>query len=94
MTGVSVGADGVEGGFTVDAALIATAFAIDEDRVRACMRAGEMTTKCETGVDADAGRFRLSFRYGSRALRLTVDATGTVLSKASFDVTPRPRAQG
>lgn len=93
MTGVSVGADGVAGGFTVDAALIATAFAIDEDRVRACMRAGEMTSQCETGVDADAGRFRLTFRYGSRALRLTVNEAGAVLSKASFDVTPRPKSR-
>lgn len=86
MTRVTVSAEG----FTVDAALLASAFAIDQDTLRRRMRAGEITTKCETGVDEDEGRFRLTFRDQTRAMRLTVDASGAVLSKVSFPVTPKP----
>lgn len=73
----------------MDAALLATAFEIDQDTVRAKMRAGEITSLCEAGVDEDAGRFRLTFRHQARALRLILDANGAVVSKARYPVTPR-----
>lgn len=82
MTGVEVTA----GGFTVDAALIAAAFGLSPADVPAAMRAGHITSRCETGIDADAGRFRLTFFHAGRALRLTVDGAGTVLSRATFPV--------
>ena len=77
-------------GFEVEAGLLASAFGIDERRVRDEMRAGAITSLCETGVDADAGRSRVTFRYGNRVLRLIVDDAGKVISNGRFDVRPRP----
>ena len=76
-------------GFEVEAALLASAFGIDESQVRDEMRAGAITSLCETGVDEDAGRDRVTFRYGSRVLRLVVDEAGRVVSNGRFDVRPR-----
>ncbi|MDK3074588.1 DUF6522 family protein [Sedimentitalea sp. JM2-8] len=73
------------GGFEVDASMLASAFGLDEASVRDKMRAGEITSLCETGIDSDAGRFRLTFRHGTRTFRLTVDDAGRVISRARFD---------
>ena len=80
MTAVTITTDGIE----VDASVIAAAFDIDAATLQARMRAGEVTSVCEAGVDADLGRFRLTFRHAGRALRLTVDADGEVLTRATF----------
>lgn len=77
MTDITIAA----GDFTVDAGLLAGAFALDQDMVQAKMRAGEITSLCATGVGEDAGRFQLTFHYQARALRLIVDESGAVLSK-------------
>jgi len=82
MTTVTIMADG----FEVDASLIATAFGIDFVTLQARMRAGEVTSICEAGVDADLGRFRLTFHHAGRALRLTVNSDGVVLTQATFPV--------
>ncbi len=81
MSGVTVTGQG----FQVDAVTIANAFRIDPARLQESMRAGEVTGLCEKGVDADAGRFRLTFRHAGRVLRLTVDADGTILKQSTFD---------
>ena len=49
------------------------------------MRQGQITSRCEQGMDKDAGRWRLSFFHRNRALRLTVDEEGRILSRARFD---------
>ena len=82
MTAVTITTEG----FEVDASVIATAFGIDPATLQARMRAGEVTSMCEAGVDADLGRFRLTFRHAGRALRLTVNADGEVLMRAMFPV--------
>ncbi|GMG84022.1 hypothetical protein LNKW23_32360 [Paralimibaculum aggregatum] len=41
------------------------------------------------GAGAGAGRWRLTFCHGGRALRLVVDAEATVLRRSSFDTGPR-----
>lgn len=82
MTAVTVTTDG----FEVDAVVIAAAFALDPSTLQARMRAGEVTSLCEAGVDADLGKFRLTFRHAGRALRLTVNAEGQVLTRATFPV--------
>lgn len=76
----------ISNGFEVDAAVIATAFGLDPATLQARMRAGEVTSLCEAGVDTDLGKFRLTFRHAGRALRLTVDADGQVLTRATFPV--------
>ncbi|WP_375262810.1 DUF6522 family protein [Palleronia sp.] len=89
MAEVSVSSEG----FVVDAKLIGDAFDLDAATVPERLRAGEITSRCETGVAEDAGRWRLTFYHGGRALRLTVDASGTVVSRARFAAhAPQPAA--
>lgn len=74
-----------EGGdFTVNAALIGSAFGLDPASVPAMMREGRITSRCETGQGSDAGRHRLHFYFGARTLRLTVADDGTILRRALF----------
>jgi hypothetical protein len=80
-----------ENGFEVDASVIASAFGLDETTVREKMRAGQITSLCETGMDADAGKFRLTFRHDARAFRLTVDNAGRIISRSSFDTRTAPK---
>jgi hypothetical protein len=76
-------------GFVVPATLLAQAFKLTEDRIRQAMRDGSLTSICEAGVDADAGRWRLTFRHAGRACRFTVDEAGTILSTSRFPVRVR-----
>lgn len=86
MSGVTVTAQG----FQVDAVTIAVAFGLDPAQLQGKMRAGEVTSLCEKGVDADEGRFRLTFRHAGRVLRLTVDARGQILTRSTFDAPRNP----
>lgn len=79
------------GDFIIDAALLADAFGLSQDEVKARMRAGRITSRCEAGVDDDAGRWRLTFLHGDRACRFIVDEAGNVLTRATFPV--RTKAQ-
>ena len=78
-----------ESGFVVEADLLAQAFRLPAASVPALMRQGDITSRCETGVDGDAGTFRLTFFHAGRAFRVTVDAAGTILKRTSFDVPSR-----
>ncbi|MCP3055258.1 DUF6522 family protein [Aurantimonas marianensis] len=80
MSMVTITADS----FVVDVEILAEAFALDPATVRARMAAGEITSRCETGIDEDSGRFRLTFYHGRWALRLTLDAQGRILSRSTF----------
>jgi len=77
-----------DGGFTVDAEAIGAAFGVKPADVPALMREGAITGRTERGEGADAGRFRLTLFHGGRALRLTVDADGRIVSRASFPAHP------
>ena len=78
------------GDFVIEAALLAEAFGLTEAEVRARMRDGAITSRCETGVDEDAGRWRLTFHHGDRACRFVVDEAGTILNRATFPIRVRP----
>lgn len=80
-------------GFVVDATLIGRAFAIAPELVQDELRNGRLTSRSETGVDEDEGRWRLTFYRGGSALRLVVDASGGVLSQSTFPVA-QGRQQG
>lgn len=89
MTGIEVGTDG----FTVDADLVAERFGIGTDRLRDLMRAGTITTVCETGEGADTGRSRLNFIYGNRVLQLVVDGAGNQVEAPRIEyLRSQPRA--
>lgn len=76
-------------GFVIDAALIAGAFGLDPAAVPDLMRHGAISGRTERGEGADAGRFRVTLHHAGRALRLTLDSSGAVLSRATFPATPR-----
>jgi hypothetical protein len=70
------------GSVVVDAATVASALRLDVKRLQDLIRAGQIVTVCETGVDEDAGTWRLTFRLPNRRLRLVVDASGRVLRRS------------
>lgn len=80
MTIVDVGSDG----FIVDAGLVAKAFGVTEADVQTFMKSGDITSRCEKGIDEDAGRWRLTFFHQDRALRLTLDESGQILGQSTF----------
>lgn len=67
-------------GLTVDAADLGPLLGIPPAEVPVKMRAGEITSQSETGVDADEGRVRLTFWYNGQRLRLVCDTDGNVLT--------------
>lgn len=85
MSEVSVSADG----FVVDAAFLGSVFGVAPDVIRMEMRDGRITSRCETGIDEDAGTSRLTFYRAGRALRLVVDGEGTILKRSSFPVSTK-----
>jgi hypothetical protein len=89
MPEVTIGPEG----FVVDAGLIAGAFDLEPAAVPGLMRQGAISGITETGVGEDAGRYRLTLYHAGRALRLTIDEHGTVLSRATFPAHP-PRPGG
>lgn len=82
---------GPDGDCVVPAELVAAAFALDPADVPALMRAGHLTSRLERGEGDDAGRFRLTFYHGAQALRLVTDATGRIITRSRFPVSPRAR---
>ena len=75
--------------FVIDAEVLVEAFDLSEDKIRTRMREGAITSLCESGVDDDAGFWRLTFYHGDRACRFVVDAEGTILKRTIFPVKPR-----
>ena len=74
------------GEFVIDAAVLADAFGLSQDEIKVRMRDGAITSRCETGVGEDAGRWRLTFHHGGRACRFIVDEDGNILTRAAFPV--------
>src|SRR5690606_28746212 len=52
-----------DGAVSIDATVVAEGFGLSTDQIRHLMRTLKMTTRCERGIDADAGRHRLTFLY-------------------------------
>ena len=74
--------------FLVDAEIVAEAFALPVASVRALMRDGRITSRCELGVGEDAGRWRLTFYHGARVCRFTVEPDGA-LRRMTYTGAPR-----
>ena len=72
--------------FVIDAELLSKAFGFSQDEIKTRMRDGAITSRCETGEGADAGRWRLTFYHRDRACRFIVDAAGTVVSRTTFPI--------
>ena len=76
MTKVDIHSGSIE----VDAVTIANGLDLDPSLIPALMKAGEITSACERGEGADAGKYRLTFFHGDQRFRITVDTAGTVLA--------------
>lgn len=73
---------------TIDAADLAGLFDLDPSQVQPLMRAGKIPSRLETGIDKDAGRFRLTFTYANKRVRLSCDSVGNVSSTVRTPVGP------
>lgn len=58
------------------------------------MREGIVSARHEVGVDEDAGRFRLVFRYQDLQVRLTCTADGAVVSRVRISTGKPVRSPG
>ncbi|MTH61710.1 DUF6522 family protein [Paracoccus litorisediminis] len=75
----------MEGGnFVVPADLLGVALGVEPASVPEMMRNGQITSRCETGKDKDAGTYRLTFYHARNALRLIVNEKGEVLKRSRF----------
>jgi len=78
-----------DGGFTVDAGLLAERFGWSVDQLRTSMRLGQVTSLIERGEGADSGSWRLTFHCGNRRWRAVVD-NGRIVDETLDIVPPRP----
>ncbi|WP_338690832.1 DUF6522 family protein [Bradyrhizobium sp. 26S5] len=86
MTGIAF----ADGTFEVDANVVAEGLGIAVPLLQAEMRSGKITTLSERGVDADAGRHRLTFFSEHRRLRLVIDERGTIIQRSTLDFGDAP----
>ena len=72
-----------DGSFEIEATYLAKHFKLDPADVPGLLRSQQIKARCERGEDEDAGRYRLSFRFGASRLSLVVDGKGRVLRRTS-----------
>ncbi len=76
----------------VDATILAGAFDLTPDQVMRELREGIITSRSEHGIDADAGRRRLTFFRGRKRVRIVLDAGGAIVQQTSLELgEPPPR---
>jgi hypothetical protein len=88
MSGQGVTIAGGEAGaaeITVDAGLLAPLFDLEPQAVIARIREGSLISICERGIGADEGLMRLTFRHGTRRVRLIVDREGRLRWRSSVE---------
>lgn len=73
------------GAVQIDAAIVAEGLGLTPFLLREEMRAGRVTSLAERGVDADAGRHRLTFFSEHRRFRVVVDQTGAIIQRSAVD---------
>lgn len=80
----------LEGVFEIDAALLGRVLDLSPSSIPKLLRNGEITSRCERGVNDDEGRFRLTFFHKARRIRILVDESGHILRLSSIDFGSRP----
>jgi len=83
-----------DGTFEVDAAVLGHGLGVDASLVPGLLRAGQITSFCERGLDNDRGRFRLTFFHKGKRLRLVLDELGRVVRQSTMDFGNRPLPSG
>ena len=84
----------VDGTYVVSAETLAARFGLSIDDVRDAMRTGRLVSVSESGVGEDAGRTRLTFRYGLSIWRVTIESDGKVSEDFEVARLGRPEARG
>ena len=80
MSAVPGSAISIAGGeITIAAVLLASKLGLSVALLKAEMRKGIVSGVAETGINEDAGRTRLTFRYGSRAWTVVVEPDGNLV---------------
>ena len=79
------GIEFADGAVQIDASIVAEGLGIALPRLQEGMRAGTITSLNESGVDADAGRHRLTFFFEHRRFRVVVDAAGEIVQRSAVD---------
>lgn len=74
-----------DGTVQIDAAIVAEGFGILPTLLLERLREGKITSVCERGIDADHGRYRLTFFSENRRLRLVVDESGAIVQRSTID---------
>ncbi|MEC5325560.1 DUF6522 family protein [Aurantimonas sp. A3-2-R12] len=69
----------VDGDVTIDAEALAPKLGLSAEALKDKMAKGLVTSVAETGLDEDAGRMRLTFRYRARVWRVVVEADETLV---------------
>ena len=65
-----------DGEITVNGELLAPKLGLSAEALKAEMRKGIVSSVAETGIDEDAGRTRVTFRYRTRAWTVVVEPDG------------------
>jgi hypothetical protein len=73
------------GAVQVDAAIIAEGLGLTPSLLQEEMRAGRITSLAERGVDADCGRYRLTFFSEHRRFRVVIDEAGAIIQRSAVD---------
>jgi Family of unknown function (DUF6522) len=73
------------GAVQIDASIVAEGLGLTPSLLQQEMQAGRITSLAERGVDADAGRHRLTFFSGHRRFRVVVDETGAIIQRTTVD---------
>lgn len=69
----------VDGDVTINAEALAPKLSLSVEALQEKMAKGLVTSIAETGIDDDAGRTRLTFRYRARVWRVVVEDDGTLV---------------
>jgi hypothetical protein len=83
-----------DGAIQIDATIVAKGLGISPTLVLERLREGKITSVCERGIDADHGRYRLTFFSENRRFRLVVDESGAIVQRSTIDFgdLPLPRS--
>ena len=78
----------------IEATIVAEGLGIALPLLKTQMRAGKITSQSERGIDADLGRYRLTFFSEHRRFRLVVDEGGAIIQRSTlnFGDSPLPKS--
>jgi hypothetical protein len=74
-----------DGAIEIDARVVAEGLGIEPPLLKAQMQEGKITSRSERGVDADEGRYRVTFFSAHRRFRLIIDQRGAIIQRSTLD---------